>query len=76
MLQVGVAQCDAFVTAVQAVLSCEQMPLDTRVQLGNETAQFWSLPTDRLGADDLKRISDVCGQSLLTLEQEATTVGC
>jgi hypothetical protein len=76
MLQVGVPECDRFVTAVTAALACEQMPLDTRVQLGNETAQFWSLPTDRLGADDLKRISDVCGQSLLTLEQQATTVGC
>lgn len=76
MLQVGVPECDRFVNAVNAVLQCEQMPLDTRVQLGNETAQFWSLPTDRLGADDLKRISDVCGQSLLTLEQQAMTVGC
>ncbi len=76
MLQVGVPECDRFVHAVNAVLACEQMPLDTRVQLGNETAQFWSLPTDRLGAEDLKRISDVCGQSLLTLEQQAMTVGC
>jgi hypothetical protein len=75
-LHVGVPECDQFVTAVSSVLACEQMPIDTRVQLGNETAQFWSLPTDRLGADDLKRISDVCGQSLLSLEQQAAGVGC
>jgi hypothetical protein len=75
-LEVGVPACDKFVTAVSAVLACEAMPLETRVNLGNETAQFWSLPTARLGADDLQRISDVCGQSLTTLEQQATGMGC
>jgi hypothetical protein len=75
-LSVGVPACDEFVTAVNAVLSCEAMPIDTRVQLGNETAQFWSLPTNRLRADDLKRISDVCGQSRIELAQQAAGVGC
>jgi hypothetical protein len=75
-LEVGVPKCDEFVTAVSAVLACEAMPLETRVNLGNETAQFWSLPTARLGADDLQRISEVCGQSLMTLEQQATGIGC
>lgn len=75
-LEVGVPECDRFVTAVSAVLACEAMPIDMRVNLGNETAQFWSLPTARLGADDLQRISEVCGQSLLTLEQQATGIGC
>jgi hypothetical protein len=75
-LAVGVPACDEFVTAVSAVLACEAMPLETRVNLGNETAQFWSLPTARLQADDLKRISDVCGQSLLTLQQQSAGVGC
>jgi len=75
-LEVGVPECDRFVTAVSAVLACEAMPVDMRVTLGNETAQFWSLPTARLGADDLHRISEVCGQSLMTLEQQATGIGC
>src|SRR5262249_54694740 len=47
-LQVGVPACDRFITTVSVVLTCEAMPLDTRVQLGNETAEFWSLPTSRL----------------------------
>jgi hypothetical protein len=76
MLKVGVPQCDEFVVAVTSVLSCEQMPLETRVDLGNETAQFWSLPTARLGPDDLRSISDVCGKSLLELQQRAAEVGC
>ncbi len=75
-LEVGVPECDRFVTAVSAVLSCEQMPIETRVVLGNETAQFWSLPTARLKADDLQRISAVCSQSLLSLEAQAATMGC
>jgi hypothetical protein len=75
-LQVGVPECDRFVAAVTTVLSCEPMPIEMRVELGNETAQFWSLPTSRLGADDVKRISDVCGQSLLELQQRAAGVGC
>lgn len=75
-LDVGVPACDRFVASVLAVLACEQMPIEMRVELGNETAQFWSLPTDRLGADDVQRISDVCGQSQLTLQQQAAGLGC
>jgi hypothetical protein len=75
-LEVGVPACDQFVTAVSSVLACEAMPLEMRLTLGNETAQFWSLPTARLQADDLQRISEVCGQSLLELEQRATGIGC
>jgi hypothetical protein len=75
-LAVGVPACDEFVTAVSAVLACEAMPIEMRLTLGNETAQFWSLPTTRLQADDLKRISDVCGQSLMTLQQQSSGVGC
>jgi hypothetical protein len=75
-LAVGVPACDDFVTAVSNVLACDAMPIDMRVNLGNETAQFWSLPTERLQADDLQRISDVCGQSLLSLQQQSAGVGC
>lgn len=75
-LQVGVAECDRFVAAVATTLTCEAMPLDTRVQLGNETADFWSLPTARLSAADLQRIGAVCGQSLASLEQQTVSYGC
>jgi len=75
-LQVGVPECDRFVSAVTTVLSCEKLSLQDRLQLGNETAEFWSLPTNRLSREDKLRISEVCGQSLQSLEQHALGVGC
>ena len=75
-LAVGVAECDRFVTAVAAVLGCEQMPLDARVELGNETATFWDLPTKGLSPDAQQRMAAVCGQSLAQLQQQAVGVGC
>jgi len=75
-LQVGVSECDQFVRAVATTLTCEAMPLDTRVQLGNETADFWSLPTDRLSAADRQRIASACGESLASLQQQAVGYGC
>src|SRR5438445_9203352 len=69
-LQVGVRECDQFVTAVASVLACEQVPIETRVQLGQETADFWSLPTKRLAAEDVARMSTVCTQSLTSLLQQ------
>jgi len=75
-LKVGIAECDRFVTVVASVLACEQMPIETRVELANETTDFWSLPTDRLSADAQRRMAIVCGQSLAALEQRAAGAGC
>ena len=75
-LQVGVRECDDFVTAVASVLACDQVPIETRIQLGNETADFWSLPTKRLAAEDVARMSTVCTQSLTSLMQQASDAGC
>jgi hypothetical protein len=75
-LNVGVPACDQFVSAVTVVLTCEQMSLDDRLQLGNETAEFWSLPTNRLSREDKLRMSEVCGQSLASLQQHALGAGC
>lgn len=75
-LQVGVRECDDFVNAVASVLACEQVPIDVRVQLGQETADFWSLPTKRLAAEDVARMSTVCTQSLSSLLQQASEAGC
>jgi hypothetical protein len=72
----GIPECDQFVAAVATVLACEQMPLATRVQLGNETADFWSLPTAKLSTDMIKRMSAKCGQSLAALRQQAVGAGC
>jgi hypothetical protein len=75
-LNVGVPECDRFVRAVTNALSCERLAIDDRLQLGNETADFWSLPTNRLSAEDRQRISEACGQSLQSLERRALDVGC
>ena len=75
-LSVGIETCDRFVTAVTTILGCEALSVEMRLQLGNETAQFWSLPTDRLAADDLQRMSQVCVSSLDTLARETAPVGC
>jgi hypothetical protein len=75
-LQVGIPACDQFITAVTTILTCEQVPIETRVQLGQETAEFWALPTARLGAEDLQRMSEVCGASLASLTSQAQGAGC
>ncbi len=75
-LEVGVGTCNEFVTAVTSALSCEQLPLDKRVQLGNETADFWDLPTHGLPEDAQKRMTAACGTSLAELQQAAQDAGC
>lgn len=75
-LKVGVAACDRFVAAVSTILSCEQMPLSDRLTLGNETAEFWSLPTHGLSTDVAQRMTQACGESLQALQQHAVDVGC
>ncbi|HEU0034298.1 MAG TPA: hypothetical protein VFQ53_26930 [Kofleriaceae bacterium] len=75
-LKVGIAECDQFVVTVANLLACEGMSVETRVELGNETADFWSLPTDRLSEDALRRMAMVCGQSLTELQHRATDAGC
>jgi hypothetical protein len=52
------------------------MPIETRVQLGDETADFWDLPTKGLAPEAQARMSAVCGQSLASLQQQALAAGC
>jgi hypothetical protein len=75
-MQVGVPECDRFVHAVSAAMTCEALSVEDRLQLGNETAEFWSLPTSRLSGEDRSRMSEVCGTSLASLEQHALDAGC
>jgi hypothetical protein len=75
-MKVGVDECDRFIEAVSAVLTCESMPLEARVQLGNETADVWSLPTARLSPDAHARMATACATSLHTLEKRVADVGC
>lgn len=73
-MKVGIARCDDFVSAVASVMRCEQLPIETRVQLGAETADFWSLPTSGLPTDAQAKMDAACGESLAALERE--TAGC
>jgi len=75
-LKVGIAECDRFVSAVASAMSCRGMPLEDRIQLGNDTADFWSLPTDRLSTEAQLRMAAVCGKSLGSLQQRASAAGC
>ena len=74
-LDVPVAECHQFVQSVRAVLACEHMSLESRVQLGNETADVWNLPAD-LPADAQQRIATACGASMTQLRDQATGLGC
>jgi hypothetical protein len=76
VMHVGIAACDRFIAAVSTALTCEAMPLDTRVQLGNETADFWSLPTKGLPADAQAKMTATCDSQLQTLQQHVASVGC
>jgi hypothetical protein len=75
-LHVGVPECDLFVSAVADLMHCEQLPIETRIQLGDETADMWALPTHGLPADALLRLASRCNNSLASLRQQATTQGC
>lgn len=75
-LEVGVVECDDFVRTVARALGCESMPLEQRAQLGNETADFWSLPTANLPEDAARRMATVCGESLTFLRKQVTDAGC
>lgn len=74
-LDLPIAECDQFVRSVRAVLACEQMPLESRLELGNETADFWSLPAD-LPESAQQRMAEACGASLTELRHQATGMGC
>ncbi len=75
-LKIGIAECDQFVATVALMLSCDAMPLETRIQLGLETSDFWSLPTKNPPPEAARRMATVCKSSLETLSQQAATVGC
>ncbi len=75
-VEVGVVECDQFVAEVSVVLTCDRLPMDQRVSLGNQTVELWDLPTKRLTGDVYSRMARACGDSLAGLKQAATTAGC
>ncbi len=75
-VEVGVVECDQFVAEVSVVLTCDLLPIDQRVSLGNQTVELWDLPRKRLTGDVYSRMARACGDSLAGLKQAATTAGC
>jgi hypothetical protein len=75
-LRVGVAACDAFITAVRRALACAAMSVETRVALGAETADFWSLPSSGLPASAQQKMSEVCDRSRAVVEDQILAAGC
>lgn len=75
-LKVGIAECDRFVSSVATAMSCEGLELAKRHDLGNETAEFWSLPTKNLPPDAVQRMVRVCTESLQALQLQVAAVGC
>jgi len=72
----GIPECDSFFSSVERILGCNEMPIQIRIQLGNETVDSWALPTSRLPADAIKRMAIVCDQTRGELEQRAVGAGC
>lgn len=75
-VEVGIVECDQFVAEVSVVLTCERLPIEQRVSLGNQTVELWDLPTKRLTGDVYSRMARACGDSLAGLKQAATSAGC
>ena len=75
-LKVGITECDRFVAGVSTAMSCEGLPLDQRHALGNETADFWSLPTSGLPPDAIAKMVKACTESLDALHTQLSAVGC
>ncbi len=74
--RLGIAECQAFVVAVTRALVCRAMPQATRRALEQETADFWSLPSERLSAAARQKMAQVCSKSQATLEEEILAAGC
>lgn len=74
-LHVGIPDCDLLIGALVAVLTCDRLAFEQRVELGNGTADFWSLP-DKLPAAAATRMATVCNQSLVELKAQVSESGC
>jgi hypothetical protein len=75
-LTLPVPACERFVVTVVGVLSCEGIPVATRLQLGHETSDFWSLPTANLPQDAAREMADICTASIEKLQRQAQEAGC
>jgi hypothetical protein len=75
-LQIGITSCDEFVQAVGKFMDCDRVDVDARIQLGNETADAWSLSVARLSLADKVRMAGACKNSLQSLKHHAQQNAC
>lgn len=74
-LHVNIPACDKLIAAFVTVLTCDRVAFAQRVELGNETADFWQLP-DKLPPDATARMASACEQSFVELRARVGESGC
>lgn len=75
-LQVGITSCDEFVQQVAQFMDCANVTPEQRIQLGNETADAWSLSVARLSIQDKVRMAGACKNSLDSLKHHRQQNAC
>ena len=74
-LHVNIPDCDQLIGAFVTVLTCDKVAFEMRVELGNETADFWQLP-EKLPPDATSRMATACSRSLVELRARVGESGC
>ncbi|CAN5913346.1 hypothetical protein BH11MYX2_BH11MYX2_09530 [soil metagenome] len=75
-LQIGISSCDEFVQQVAQFMDCASVTPEQRIQLGNETADAWSLSVARLSLQDKVRMAGACKNSLDSLKHHRQQNAC
>ena len=75
VLHTNIPDCDQLIGAFVTVLTCDTVPFQQRVELGNETADFWQLP-DKLPPAASQRMATACSDSLVELKARVGNSGC
>jgi hypothetical protein len=74
----GLAECDAYVAAVEAYMKCDKVPQEARdgAKSGIEAMkQGWG-DTSAMPEEAKKQTNDACKQATDALKQGATAMGC
>lgn len=74
-MHVAVEACNQLFATTRAFLDCDQIPLETRAQIGPQIAESWHLP-DKLSPEAQARMATVCSSARETLLQQAVAAGC
>ncbi|HEY4060092.1 MAG TPA: hypothetical protein VGM39_25935 [Kofleriaceae bacterium] len=75
-IQIGISSCDEFVQQVAQFMDCANVTPEQRIQLGNETADAWSLSVAKLSLPDKVRMAGACKNSLDSLKHHRQQNAC